>query len=125
MLTCREKYKLGIHYELGIGVPQNYQQARELYLESYNCGIPAVGELLGEIYFEGKGVERDERSALAWFERCNSAPVHLAGASHCKIMMDLIEYKRANCPNLLGGRYSCLAQSSSIARPSKRPRSRI
>ncbi len=41
MLTCREKRKLGIHYELGIGVPQNYQQARELYLKSYNCGIPA------------------------------------------------------------------------------------
>ncbi|MGH9959790.1 MAG: hypothetical protein ACREBC_22145 [Pyrinomonadaceae bacterium] len=96
MLTCREKYKLGIHYELGIGVLQNYQQARELYLESYNCGIPAVAELLGEIYFEGKGVERDERTALAWFERCNSAPGHLAGASHCKIMMDLIEYKMAN-----------------------------
>lgn len=95
-LTCWDKFKLGMHYELGIGVRQDYHQARELYLAAYDCGIPAVGEVLGEIYFEGKGVERDEQTALAYFERCYSAPTHLAGSDHCKIMVDLIEYKRAN-----------------------------
>jgi TPR repeat protein len=60
---------LGLCYEKGNGVDQDYNAARELYIIAAEKENAAAQYNLGNLYFTGNGVERDEIIAVHWMER--------------------------------------------------------
>jgi TPR repeat protein len=62
-------HELGLLYEGGVGVPQNYERARQWYEKSAASGDAAAMDSLGGLYALGKGVVRDFKQAREWFER--------------------------------------------------------
>jgi hypothetical protein len=88
-LACRDLSQLGMYYELGVGVRQDYRKAKEMYLRAAYCGDYTAPLLLGELYYDGKGVPRDNNKAEMWFKRCSPGD-----SSHCDRMLKLIEYQR-------------------------------
>lgn len=59
---------LGFLYENGLGVPQAYDAAIDLYWRSAQQGDPTGQYLLGLMYDKGHGVERDEVFAYKWLD---------------------------------------------------------
>jgi TPR repeat protein len=59
--------QLGIMYEQGKGVPQNYRYAVGLYRRSAETGNPTGQYQLGLAYLNGTGVARDSVLAYALF----------------------------------------------------------
>lgn len=60
---------LGILYENGWGVPQDYIQALQWYEQSAAQGNAMAQYGLGWLYFEGQGVPQDYTYARQWFEK--------------------------------------------------------
>jgi uncharacterized protein len=48
---------------------QDYAKAAEIWRSAAEKGDAASQYLLGTLYAEGKGVERDDKAAVEWFER--------------------------------------------------------
>ena len=63
------QYVLGIMYENGEGVKQDYIKAKEWYTKSANKGLAEAQYNLGGIYFNGKGVKQDYRQAIYWYKK--------------------------------------------------------
>ncbi len=61
------QFNLGILYDTGQGVRQDYQEAARWYQMAGDQGHPTALYNLGLLYFEGKGVERDRTVALALY----------------------------------------------------------
>jgi hypothetical protein len=57
----------GIRYEHGEGVPQNYQRAIILYCAAAERHYGLAQYQLGWLYANGRGVNRDDAMAAAWF----------------------------------------------------------
>ncbi len=57
----------GTRYEHGEGVPQNYQRAITLYCAAAERGYGLAQYQLGWLYANGRGVNRDDAVAAAWF----------------------------------------------------------
>ena len=67
------QYNLGVMYERGHGVRQDYQKALELYTKSANQGYFAAQYNLGVVYEQGLGVRQDYRKAKEWYGKaCDS-----------------------------------------------------
>jgi TPR repeat protein len=64
---------LGFKYEHGLGVPQSFNVAVDLYLRSAEHGDPTGQYLLGLMYDKGHGVSQDEVLAHKWL---NLAAAH-------------------------------------------------
>ena len=58
---------LGVCYENGFGVTQNYAKAEELYRKSANLGHVTAQNNLGDLYYFGKGVSQDFSEAKKWY----------------------------------------------------------
>ncbi len=58
---------LGIKYENGSGVEQDYQKAYCMYLCAAQQDWPMAQFFLGSLYDQGKGVSRSSITAIAWF----------------------------------------------------------
>jgi hypothetical protein len=58
---------LGILYDLGQGVSQDYQQALSWYAKAAEQGDRKAQNNLGFMYGEGKGVAQDRSTAHMWF----------------------------------------------------------
>ena len=65
--------ELGFRYQLGIGVPQNYELAANWYLRAAGQGHPRAQHLLGLLFDRGLGVERDHVEALMWLNLAAAA----------------------------------------------------
>ncbi|KAF9319263.1 hypothetical protein BG006_003016, partial [Podila minutissima] len=63
------EYDLGVMYDDGIGVSQDYSKAMEWYLISANQGHAAAQNNLGSMYHDGKGVSQDYSEALVLYLR--------------------------------------------------------
>ena len=61
------QYNLGVMYEKGEGVRQDYRKAIEWYEKSANQGYAAAQYNLGLMYYQGKGVRQDYHKAKWWF----------------------------------------------------------
>ena len=60
---------LGFSYAVGkLELPQDYQQAIELYLKAGELGCAAAYYNLGQSYREGTGIEVDEKKAKYYYE---------------------------------------------------------
>lgn len=55
---------LGVMYEYGNGVEQNYEKAIELYNKALNQDNTMSMYNLGNIYFHGKGIKKDYKRAI-------------------------------------------------------------
>ncbi len=57
----------GVRYEHGEGVPRDYDAAVRLYCHAARAGHGDAGYRLGWMYANGRGVDRDDARAAAWF----------------------------------------------------------
>lgn len=61
--------ELGICYENGDGVNQNYNEAANWYHKAADKGINWAMCQLGDFYLDGKGVNQDDKKAYKWFHK--------------------------------------------------------
>ncbi len=64
--SASAQYNLGVIYENGQGVPQNYKQAIKWYLLSAKQGDVGAQFNVGNMYNDGQGVPQDGRQAVKW-----------------------------------------------------------
>jgi len=60
------QYNLGVRYDKGNGVPQDYKKAVKWYTKSAEQGLADAQGNLGLMYAQGKGVIEDYITAYAW-----------------------------------------------------------
>lgn len=61
--------RLGTLYDFGLGIPQDYVQARQWYQKAATQGLAAAQFHLGMLYLTGGGVHQDYVQAAKWFEK--------------------------------------------------------
>jgi len=64
--TAEDKYNLGMRYEKGMAVPQNYPEAVRWYRLSAMQGYPDGQYKLCEMSERGQGLPQDYQEALRW-----------------------------------------------------------
>jgi len=64
--TAEDQYNLGVRYEGGMVVPQDYQEAARWYRLSAIQGYPDAQYKLCELSNRGQGVPQDYQEALRW-----------------------------------------------------------
>jgi TPR repeat protein len=64
---AQAQYNLGLMYNIGQGVPQNYQEALRLYSLAAAQGNADAQSNLGSAYERGRGVPQDYKEALKWY----------------------------------------------------------
>ncbi len=74
-MSKMEEYRLGVQYDKGEGVLQNYTHAKVWYEKAALAGCGEAQAKLGCLYDAGLGVERDEAQATLWWGK-------LAARSH-------------------------------------------
>jgi tetratricopeptide (TPR) repeat protein len=67
------EFQLGVRYELGRGVPQDWNKARELYLSAAGKGCIEATHYLGVVYDKGRGVAVDDKQAAYWYRKAADA----------------------------------------------------
>ena len=60
---------LGLRYEYGQGIGQDYTKAMEWYQKAAERGNICAKYNIGELYYYGRGVGRDYQKALEWYQR--------------------------------------------------------
>ena len=65
--NAEAKFKLGLMYYDGDGVPQDYAEAMKWYRKAAEQGDAVAQLFLGYLYFEGEGVPKDDVEAYVWF----------------------------------------------------------
>ena len=64
----KAQYNLGLIYNNGEGVPQDYTEARKWLLKAAQQGHAKAQNNLGYFYRTGTGVPQDYITAYAWFK---------------------------------------------------------
>ncbi len=64
---ARAQYNLGVMYENGDGVVQDYKEAVKWYRLAAEQGIAEAQTELGFFHFTGKGVVQDYKEAVKWY----------------------------------------------------------
>ena len=67
--TAEAQYLLGVMYEKGRGVQQDYAKARKWWGKAAAQGYAEAQCDLGSMYAEGRGVLPDYTMAREWFEK--------------------------------------------------------
>jgi hypothetical protein len=63
------QYRLGLLYDGGVGVPQDYRQAKEWFEKAAKQGHVVAQADLGTLYLRGAGAPQSVQMALFWFRR--------------------------------------------------------
>jgi TPR repeat protein len=63
------QYSLGLLYVGGVGVPQNYGQAKEWFEKAAKQGHVGSQADLGTLYLQGTGAPQSAQMALFWFSQ--------------------------------------------------------
>ena len=70
----KAQHALGVMYQRGQGVIQDYKGELKWFTKAADLGYPAAQFNLGLLFHEGHGVAQDYKEALRWFtkaaERC-------------------------------------------------------
>ena len=66
-------YNLGVMYEFGEGVEQDYSKAYDCELKAVEQGLPNAMFNLGGYFYEGKAVEQDLDKAAEWYRKALEA----------------------------------------------------
>ena len=67
--NIKAQYNLGLMYQNGFGVEQDYIKAKEWYEKSANQGDELAQYNLGVFYAIGQGVKQDYVKAKEWYEK--------------------------------------------------------
>jgi TPR repeat protein len=62
-------FRLGACYLAGLGVPQSYERAAELYTQAVSKGHADAQTCLGALYCKGLGVPKDVARGVALFKQ--------------------------------------------------------
>ncbi len=62
-------YILGTIYDLGEGVPVNYEIAKKYYELAIEKEYPEAFHRLGALYWNGDGVKQNPKTAISYFEQ--------------------------------------------------------
>ena len=63
------QYNLGVMYENGKGVTQDYKEAVKWYRKSAEQGTASAQTNLGLMYDKGEGVTQDYKEAVKWYRK--------------------------------------------------------
>ncbi len=63
------QYNLGVMYDSGRGVRQDYTEAVKWYREAAEQGDIEAQYNLGAMYYNGQGVRKDYAEAIRWFHK--------------------------------------------------------
>lgn len=63
------QYRLGLLYEGGVGVPQNYKKAKEWFEKAAKQGHVGAQADLGTLYLQGAGTPQSAQMAAFWFSQ--------------------------------------------------------
>lgn len=63
------QYNLGVVYNTGEGVAQDYSEAAQWYRKAADQGFPPAQFNLGTLYSEGKGVTQNLERAVYWWRK--------------------------------------------------------
>jgi uncharacterized protein len=63
------QYRLGLLYEGGVGVPQNYRQAKEWFEKAAKQGHVGAQADLGALYLQGAETPQSAQMAVFWFSQ--------------------------------------------------------
>ena len=78
------QFWVGVFYESGKGVGQNFTEALRWFLKSANQGNSDAQNKLGQIYEEGEGVPRNVAQAARWYRAaCENRPDHGGAGQGC------------------------------------------
>ena len=67
--NSKAQSSLGFMYANGLGVPQDYQKAFDLYVQSATQGFSVAQSNLAHMYATGEGVEQDYSKAIYWYRK--------------------------------------------------------
>ncbi len=62
-------HRLGVCYEYGDGVQQDWTRAARWFREAAEDGVGAAMTDIGYCYERGYGVEQDWKQAVSWYRR--------------------------------------------------------
>jgi uncharacterized protein len=63
------QYRLGLLYDGGVGVPQDYRQAKEWFEKAAKQGHVGAQADLGTLYLQGAGAPQSAQMAVFWFSQ--------------------------------------------------------
>jgi TPR repeat protein len=63
---AKAQFNLGLMYDNGQGVPQDYNEAAKWYTKAAEQGFPAAEYNLAGMYEDGRGVPLDYKEAVKW-----------------------------------------------------------
>jgi TPR repeat protein len=63
------QFKMGLRYDLGVGVPQNYNESVNWLRKAAEQGLAEAQYNLGSMYAGGLGVPQDFTEAVQWFRK--------------------------------------------------------
>lgn len=94
--SIQDKYpvEMGILYETGNGVKQDYKKAQEFYRKGISLNIPSSYCRLGNLFYDGRGVKPDLRAAVGQYTRGSDA-----GATECSKSLAYIKISHRNYEN--------------------------
>ena len=64
--NVKAQYNLGLMYDMGKGVLQDYKEAVRWYQLAAEQGYSSAQHNLGLLYFNGRGVPQDHQEAVKW-----------------------------------------------------------
>jgi uncharacterized protein len=67
--NAQDQNKLGVFYEIGLGINQDDLEAVKWYRLAAEQGYAEAQFNLGEMYEEGRGVTQDKTMAKTWYEK--------------------------------------------------------
>ena len=62
------QHNLGLMYDRGEGIAEDYKEAMRWYLLAVGQGIPEAVYAIGDMYDKGRGVVQDYKEAVRWFK---------------------------------------------------------
>ena len=66
------QWNLGVMYDTGVGVPQDYKEAVKWYTKAAEQGDVDAQNNLGAMFDNGEGVPKDLVQAYAWYDVANA-----------------------------------------------------
>ena len=87
------QYNLGLMYENGRGVPQDYKQAVHWLTKSAEQGYARTQFHFGGMYAKGKGAPQDDKQAVDWYPKSAEQ-----GHAWAQYNLGLMYYEGGQCP---------------------------
>src|SRR5208337_207845 len=90
------EFQVGLHYEQGQGVPQDYKQAAVWYGKAAEQGNAQAESNLGSLYDNGQGVAQDRSQAAVWYLKAADQ-----GDAKAQYRLGVLYYKASGMPHHL------------------------